>query len=158
VAVLPLFVLAAVLLALFGATGAHARQGTPIHVLQSGSLSLVFGWAFFEATSYHNRMRRRAALFLADPVVTNRFLLWTLWTGGLTILPIVVTAVRVVALVDSGGSGAAAGDALGTNAPWTLAAIRATVVLVVPVIAGALWLSFFPPQGYRNWIRSRPLA
>ena len=140
-------------LALFGATGAFARQGTPVHVLQSASLALVFGWAFVEASAYHARLRRRAALLLSDPVVTNRFWLWTLWSGGLTILPIVVSVVRLLAWLEPGAS--ASGSALGTNPAWTLAAVRTTVILVLPVVAGALWLAFFPPQGYRDWIRSR---
>jgi hypothetical protein len=150
---LAVVLLLSVNLALFAATGAFARQGTPVHVLQSAGLALVFGWAFVEAAAYHGRLRRQALLFLADPVVTNRFLLWTLWTGGLTILPIVVSVVRLLALLEPAAS--ASGGALGTNPAWTLAAVRTTVILVLPVVAGALWLSFFPPQGYRDWIRSR---
>lgn len=145
-------------LLLFGVTGAYALQGTRIHVVQSASLALVFAWAFVEAARYHARIRRRAALDLADPVVANRFLLWTLWTGGLTILPIVVTTVRVVDLLAPAGSPSTAGGALGTNAAWTLVAIRTALIPVIPVIAGSLWLSFFPPQGYRDWIRARHAA
>jgi hypothetical protein len=35
-----------------------------------------FGWAGAEALLYWSKLRRRQALGLADPVVTNRFLLW----------------------------------------------------------------------------------
>jgi hypothetical protein len=148
-------ILLSVNLVLFGVSGAHALQGTPVHVLQSASLALVFGWAFAEAAGYYGRMRRRAALGLSDPVVTNRFLLWTLWTGGLTLLPVVVTAVRLVELLGAGGVGSSVGGALGTNSGWSLVAIRTAAISLVPVIALSLWLSFFPPRGYRDWIRSR---
>lgn len=153
-----LFVLVVALLScnlmVFAATGAHARQGTPVHVLQSATLSLVFGWAFVESALYHERMRRQVALELADPVVANRFLLWMLWTGGLTVLPVVVTIVRVVALEGDAG----VGGALGSNPSWTLSAVRTTVIAVLPGVCLALWLSFFPPPGYRSWIRSRHSA
>lgn len=154
-AFLGVVVLLSVQLVLFGVTGAYALQGTSLHAVQSGTLALIFAWGFVESARYHARMQRRAALSLADPVVTNRFLLWTIWTGGLTTLPIVVTTVRVVELIASQGSEAPSGGALGSNPAWTLVVIRTTVLIAVPLIAGALWLSFFPPQGYRNWVRSR---
>src|SRR5262245_26634874 len=45
----------------------------------AGSLFLSgfsWGWTGFEALRYHDRLRKRAALGLADPVVVNRMLLW----------------------------------------------------------------------------------
>jgi len=108
-----------------------------------------------ESAAYHARMQRRALLFLADPVVTNRFLLWTVWTGGLTLLPVAVTAVRVMELLAAIEAGASLGGALGSSSSGSLLAIRGVALLVVPVIAVSLWLSFFPPRGYRDWIRSR---
>lgn len=33
-------------------------------------------WSATEAFLYHDRMRHRSALGLADPIVANRFLLW----------------------------------------------------------------------------------
>ena len=43
---------------------------------------LAFAWGGFEALRYFFLLRRRQALGLADPVVTNRFLLWAIadWT------------------------------------------------------------------------------
>ena len=118
-------------------------------------MGLVFGWAFVESFRYYIMMRRRVALGLAEPVVTNRFLLWTLWTAGLTILPLVVTAVRAVQLAHFGASDPASGLVFSEEAAWSLAVVRSTVMGVGPVIIAALWLSFFPPRSYVGWVRAR---
>jgi hypothetical protein len=55
---------------------------------------LVLGWAFAESLHFRGQLRRRMALGLADPVVTNRFTLWCLWTGSLFLALLVLVSFR----------------------------------------------------------------
>jgi hypothetical protein len=105
---------------------------------------LVMAWSSAESLLYWSRMRRRLRLGLADPVVTNRFLLWGV------------------------GSGAAFfGSALGV----TVAALTGMSANQIPslnlivslhglVAAIAMWFAFQPPAFYRRFIerRARPDA
>ena len=146
---------------LFYATGAAANQSHPFHLLLSTCLSFVYGWGLVEALLFHRSMRKRAALGLADPVVTNRFALFGLWTGGMVLLPAIVSAVRVISMVSS-GQGFTALDAGGAmvreDAQWALSVIRLAVLLIgLPMIAG-IWLSFFPPGRYTRWLEARAAA
>ncbi len=135
--------------ALFWWTGAYASQPHPFHAVLSGCLSLVFAWSFAESLAYFRAMRRRVRVGLADAVVANRFLLFSVWTAGMTLMPIAITAIRIVRLATLDGP--AAGDAsvvVPDEAAWTLRAIRLCVVAIgIPTIAG-IWLAFFPPAAY----------
>ena len=63
-------------------------EPTPaIRILWSVSRSAALLWAFFECARYYGLMRRRVALGLAEPVVANRFLFWSLSTAGTAMLP-----------------------------------------------------------------------
>ena len=92
-------------------------------------------WITIESLHYWALMRRRRALGLADPLVTNRFALYAaasllaaaaIWTGALP-----------------GLLGLAPSDQL-RLAPLTLSA---TATFGVAAIA-AYWLAFFPPEWY----------
>ncbi len=105
-----------------------ARVGSPI-------------WLGLEAGRYYLRMKRRTRLGLADPVVTDRFLLWTFAAS----FGFVLIATSIPPLV------------LERAHPVTMAA------LVVFGFAGAAatvcyWLAFFPPEAYRRRIRARAAA
>ena len=145
-------------LALFGITGAHASQSHPFNLVLSACLSLVFGWAFVEALLYYESMRRRMGLGLADPVITNRFLLFALWTGGMMLLPLTVTAVRVVSMISTDQSffeATPAGLAVKPAAAWTIQVIRSAVLVIgIPMLSG-IWLAFFPPRRYTSWLKAR---
>ena len=52
-------------------------------------------WVFLESFRYFALLRRRRRLGLADPVITNRFLLFAIWTGGV----VAITLLGVAALV-----------------------------------------------------------
>ena len=98
------------------------------------SIGLPFLWNAVESTLYYQRMRRRLALGLADPVTTHRFLLWA----------------------------AASWAAVGQIA--TLAALRSVgipILSALPMLSIALsslvcstcwWLAFFMPDAYRRRI------
>jgi hypothetical protein len=126
------------------ATGAFAETAG------FGLRTLVFTpylWVFAESLAYHRRMRRRLRLGLADPVTTNRFLLFAIWTGGV----VAVTSLGLLgaALARLGG-GEAAGQELFSNT----AILTLTRLCSLP-IAISIWLTFFAPSRYCDWLERR---
>jgi hypothetical protein len=107
-----------------------------------GFASLVgHAWTGLESFVYYGRMRKRRVLGLADPVVTNRFLLWGL--------------VAVAALVASGAPlivGFLGGDSF-NDVPTRLAGAAATIFGSV-----CLQLAFLPPRSYVSWLQARAAA
>ena len=95
-------------------------------------------WTALESFLYYGRMRRRARLGLADPVVTNRFLLWG-WVGA-------------AALVASGVPfvvGLLGGDSF-NHVPTRLVGAAAIIFGSV-----CLQLAFLPPQSYVAWLTAK---
>jgi hypothetical protein len=86
-------------------------------------------WGGYEAFRFHGLMRRRLELGLADPLVTNRFLLWGLAQvaafGGLS-----------MRVLDSHGIGVGV----------------AAIVMPAAGLGSAIayWITFFPPDAYRR--------
>ncbi len=147
----------AVNLVLFRLTGAHASQSHPFHLVLSSCLALVFAWSFIESVRYARAMRKRLELGLADPVVANRFVLFSIWTGCMTLLPVVLTGVRAISLATTSPEVAAAGGdglAVRADAQWALQVIRIAVTVLGLPMAAAIWLAFFPPRRYRRWIEA----
>lgn len=149
-------VLGALLVAQFAlliATGAHRLQSSPVHSVTSLLMTSVFGWAFSESFSYWLRLRRRRAIGAADPVIANRFGLWSVWTGVLMLYGGFVSALRLYAMtVPGSGSGTLA---VREDFAWALDALRVLLIATGPVMVAALWLSFFPPQRYLAGLRER---
>jgi hypothetical protein len=92
-------------------------------------------WLVFEGYRYYRLMSRRLRLGLADPVVTNRFLLWTL--AGVCAIAMFLTSVP----------------------PIFLDPDRDVLVLVADLLAFSAcgvgvsvlyFLTFFPPVAYRR--------
>lgn len=97
-------------------------------------------WGGIESLRYWIRMRRRQALGLADPLVTDRFRLFGIsMLGGLM-----------------ANSGTVACQVLGVDILGTT--VGAVVVSPAGVAAVALWLAFLPPRAYRRHIVSRAVA
>lgn len=97
----------------------------------------VLLWGSGEALVYWRRMRRRSLLGIADPAVTNRFLLWGIGAGAAG----VGSAVGVIAqLVLRHGS---------AEIPWVV--MSSSMHGLVAAIA--LSLAFVPPARYLRWIR-----
>jgi hypothetical protein len=146
---------------LFKVTGAYAIQSHPFHLVLSTCLASVFAWGFVETLLFYALMRKRALIGLGDPVVMNRFLLFTFWTGGLTFLPLVVTAVRVVSMWSSGQGFEVrpeSGLTIQADSAWTLQVIRLSVLSVGSGVIASLWLAFFPPARYMRWVTDRANA
>jgi hypothetical protein len=106
--------------------------------LEVGALHVAYGWTFAESTLHYARMRRRLAHGLANPVVTNRLLLWAVYGCG------------------SLGSQLAYTTSIGVATPEGVYPffLDALMSLSSCFAAVALWLAFFPPQTYRNWLAS----
>lgn len=95
-------------------------------------------WLGLEAFWYWRALRRRAALGLAEPVLVNRMLLWT-----------VASATGVLCLLTS-----VPPRFLGPAHP--ILAFDMLVFAVTGIAtATAYGLAFFPPEAYRRWIEGR---
>ena len=152
---------AALTIATIVATSTHTLMGGFASIENSYSMVATNAarliptcWAFSESLRYYRSMRRRQTLGLADPIVTNRFLLWSIWTGAVTLLPFFALALRTAGIIAVGNDAYASG----LNAqliPTMLKAIRIVFVIIAPVAAISLSLSFFPPAFYTDRIRVR---
>ena len=105
----------------------------------SWALIGALGWAAIESLHYWRLMRRRAALGMGDPVVSNRFLLWGLGIGAAGWGSLVAIMVPLVA-----------------NVTATDPNLQLSSSLHGLVAAVAMWLAFLPPQRYLRWVGARP--
>jgi hypothetical protein len=134
----------------------HAGMGsaeTSLEMIATNAARLVpTYWAFFESFKYWGAMRKRTALGLGDPIVTNRFLLWAIWTAAVSVLPTASLSLRVFEMLAS---------VSGTSVPVSefmqpvLLGLRILFLVVAPIAVVALSLSFFPPTRYLDGIRAR---
>jgi len=120
---------------------AEATGQVPPPLLRSvlGVVTLV--WAGAESLRYHLLMRRRQALGLADPVVSDRFRLWAvgmLCAASISALSLALQLVGIQMMATPGGSLVVGGMGL--------------------ISAGAVSLAFFPPRAYEERIRARAVA
>lgn len=98
-------------------------------------------WAGLESIAYHRRLRKRLALGLADPLITDRFRLWAI--GMFCAVTITVTSVVL--------------EILGT--PMVSSAFGGLVAGVMGCAASvAMWLAFLPPRAYLRHVASRTVA
>ena len=97
--------------------------------------------AMIESYRYYALMRRRLALGLADPLVTNRFFLWGTAAIG-TALAIWISSISFFL----------AGRPQLVEA-WT-PAIEVATASVGVVTVSIFYLTFLPPGWYRRWIAS----
>jgi len=98
----------------------------------------AFVWAGLESFLYHQLLRRRQKLGLADPVVADRLRLWFLCNAGIVLAFGVFLWARALGLHPAA-------------TPWVLA----TTSLVGIGSGMALWLAFSPPPAYLRWLRAR---
>ena len=137
---------------LVGVGGASDERSMAM-LLTNTSRIVPIVWAFLESTRYWRAMQRREALGLAEPIVTNRFLLWSLWTGALAALPMTALLLRILGQISVMVAGDAALDF--TDSPHVVALIRVVFLISAPIGAIALSLSFFPPQRYLARVKRR---
>jgi len=104
--------------------------------LELGGTLTTYVWCFAEAVSYYTSMRKRCAHGLADPVTTNRVLLWSCYAAS----GMITEFLYMVGAAIAGDDGAY---------PFIFDA-----VMIVSTVAGALAivLAFFPPPAYLRWV------
>jgi len=103
-----------------------------------GTIGLSFLWGAAESFGYRVAVGRRLALGLGDPVMANRFLLWSSANATCAILVIVI----------------------GMCVRMGMTILREPVPLIVIGLCGtvmsASWaLTFFAPQSYLQFVRDR---
>jgi hypothetical protein len=113
-----------------------AESRGPWYYTGLATRAAAFVWGAAEAFVYWTRLRRRLALGLADPVVTNRMLLW-----GSTSL-VIALGFGVFACATLAGTG--------VNAVPVVLAITACGLGA----ASTMTLAFFPPARYVRWLES----
>lgn len=134
-------VMSVVLLSDIARQGAIGEQTLLTRACLAG-MSLNFAacmaWTAAEAVRYHGLMRRRMALGLADPVVTNRFLVWGVGSAacaGLSLSLVVCSAIGLNLVVHP---------------------VPILLLSVCGLTAAICWmLSFLPPAAYLDWVRRR---
>ncbi len=134
-------------------TGATSNEQSLAMAVTNATRVAPMAWAFVESLRYFRAMRRRSALGLADPVVTNRFLLWSCWVGGLALLPTLTLSLRQLGrLAAALGMSDAAAIA---QSPLLGATLRAIFLASGLLAAVALSLSFSPPKRYLRLVQRR---
>jgi hypothetical protein len=126
--------------------GLYGNQ-SPAYWVALGVIGSFPVWSMVESYAYWRRMKRRLAIGLADPLVCNRFLLWTL--ASVSSLGS-IWMVNVPLLVRSF---AAEADLAGL----TVVSLLVTAVFGIATVS-MYWLTFFPPAWYRDRIVSATAA
>lgn len=135
--------LSGVLLALTLARWLRGENLTdPTIALEFCTLSgAAFLWLGVEAFGWWTMLRRRVALGLADPLVANRFFLWSL----VSLFSCLTTVFGAVGAALSGGA--------------MLSPMMALVLSLLALPSSAsLYLAFAPPAAYRAWVQRRAAA
>jgi hypothetical protein len=113
----------------------HSTSGP--YWLGFAARTLAFGWACVESARQYGLAARRLSLGLVDPLVANRFLLFSLGMGG-------VFAAFLVFLV-----GTLTTDNVGESRAVLAATGCVGVATAIPT-----WLAFLPPARYRRHLLS----
>jgi hypothetical protein len=100
---------------------------------------IPLAWIMLEGLYQHASAARRVEFGLSDHMVANRFLLWGCF--GIAQLGAMLVEIPMNIGYELNGS----------VAPWTDAVAGITEYASI----GLIWLAFFPPKPYRNWIASR---
>lgn len=105
-------------------------------------------WVAGESFAYWSKQRRRLALGLADPIVSNRFLLWAVWGVLMALMAFADPLARLWYF-----------HLAGSTTKWLVEVGRPIIQVVVPVSCGfnigavaLLVLTFFPTAGYKRWL------
>lgn len=115
----------------------------------AGRTAAALGIAF-ESFRYWRMLRRRLRLGLADPVVTNRFLLWAVWATCATLNFVADLASRTLYWVVF--------DTIEPVPEYLAVMVEPTIAITMvlgAVSAVTLFLTFFPTPAYLRWVEAR---
>jgi hypothetical protein len=126
----------------------------PIHWLLYWLRIGALGWMASEAIAYWVRTRRRLELGLIDPMVANRFALWSVWAGATLSTALSEVVARAIYHWVGGDAGSSDSAVRGLAAPIIVISLTITSTTGL-VAAGSLFLTFFPTAGYRGWVEHR---
>jgi hypothetical protein len=98
----------------------------------------LFSWTTFEAIHYHALLRRRAALGLADPVVTQQILFWGIASASTLLISATIAGSTFV---------------LGVH-PIEYQPTTIAITLFALVTSATIWCAFFPPEALRRRIEA----
>ena len=99
-------------------------------------------WGGGESLRYYVLMRRRLRLSLADPLVTNRFLLWGLGIGAAGLGSLVAALVQAI-------SGFSASEMPLVTLSNSLFGLASAVLM---------WIAFVPPAAWRRYLLGTAVA
>jgi hypothetical protein len=123
------------------ATGSLVTQLNPMTVLGDATRMGAGAWGAFESLRYYTLMRRRLRIGLAEPAVTNRFLLWGIATLATSVIFFATSALVRLYLDPREG------------------ALTPELMIIVSLstlgVATAQWLAFLPPGFYLRWVERR---
>ncbi len=111
----------------------------------------AIAWVAAASFRWWRMSSRRARLGLVEPLVADRFALWSLWSAIAFLLSFTDPVARLVYL-------GLTGDAVNWHPEVGQQIIDVAVAIsstLGSVGLGALVLTFFPPPGYRRWVESR---
>jgi hypothetical protein len=118
---------------------ADPLQPGPGATLSSALCTVNLLWGAAESLRYHSLMRRRLRLGLADPLVTNRFLLWGLGIGSAGVGSLISIGVQQ-----------ASGLTMSQLPALTLS--NSMFGLCAAVL---MWIAFVPPAAWRRYVQAR---
>lgn len=126
----------------FGASGSYSAAEISVTWFFLEFAARVAGslWLTTESFRYFGMMKRRMRLGMADPVVTNRFLLWGM--AGCFVMAVQLTSVPPLFLDPIKDQVALVFDLV----------VFSTCGITVSVL---YWMTFFPPAAYQRMLRAR---
>lgn len=146
---------------MLGAYAVQALNGFTVRVVEGPAYWVEWAvravplvWLTVESLRYWSLARRRVRLGLADPLVTNRFALWGLWS--LTVL-LMTTSEPVARILYVRMAGTTTEWIAEVAQPLVFGTVAVTSV-VGSVAVTTLFLTFFPTARYRRWINARAQA
>ena len=119
-----------------------APEAGPLYSLGDLTAGLVAVWGAAESFSYWDKLRKRLALGLADPVTTAQFRMWGTSFTFASAAGFIVAGATIVLKAPI------------TGFPAALVAVQICLVGTT----GLTWLAFYPPQRFQAWMRARHTA
>lgn len=146
---------------LVGVIGLGVSEGFELRVVNGPfywviyiARNAILGWMCLESLRCYRMSRRRLRLGLSSPIISNRFLLWTIWAALQIGLGAADPIARVVYFMSTG-----------STTEWIPALGRPIILVMIStstlglvVSSTALLLTFMPTAAYRRWIERHSTA